>query len=437
MIAPAAPKRSVIGAGLAVDRLLPPLFGILGPLVYIAPLGVVAWLLVTTLAATIVCYRHRAVRLPALLADFVPFLPLLGWMVLSVVWALDPRAAVSLALRLTGLFVAGLTLTHGLRRLPVPLADSVLSALAWGFLAADGLVLLDLVLLGGRMAQLLHVVHGDHYDLALFYGRGATIQAMLIVPLLLGLWRCRVRLLATAQLAAGIAAILVTSSLSAKLALATALIAGSAVAALPILRLALPALLALGAAILPLLLPYSPDPLTTCWLSNEKPSALHRLYIWNFAAERIADRPIAGWGLDAARRIPGGDFPVVIRGCDAEQRPTKRVAVNGTLMPLHPHNAILQVWLELGGIGVVLGAGAVLFILIRGITGAYWRGRAAQAGFAASAGGASVVALISFGIWQEWFLSVLFLAAAIAMLAARRSDEVPAPPIERDAISGA
>lgn len=422
MIAPAAPKRSLIAAGPAVDRLLPPLFGILGLLVYIAPLGIVAWLLGTTLITVILCYRRGAVRLPGLLTDFVPFAPLFGWMVLSVLWALDPRAALSLALRLTGLFVAGLALLQGLRRLPLPSVDGILQALAWGFLIADGLVVLDLGLLGGRIARLLHVVHGDHYDLALFYGRGATIQAMLVVPLLLGLWRRGARGLAAAQLAAGAAAILATSSLSAKFAFAMALAGGSAVAILPILRFALPSLLALGAVLLPLLLPYSPDPLTTCWLSNEKPSALHRLYIWNFAAERIADRPIAGWGLDAARRIPGGDFPVVIRGCDAEQRPTKRVAVNGTLMPLHPHNAILQVWLELGGIGVALGVGALLFILIRVQAGAGWRGRAAQAGVAASAGGAGVVALVSFGIWQEWFLSALFLAASIAMLAARFGD---------------
>ena len=39
------------------------------------------------------------------------------------------------------------------------------------------------------------------------------------------------------------------------------------------------------------------------------PSYLHRLVIWQFAAEKIAERPILGWGLGMSRSIPGGDDP--------------------------------------------------------------------------------------------------------------------------------
>ena len=64
-----------------------------------------------------------------------------------------------------------------------------------------------------------------------------------------------------------------------------------------------------------------------------KLSAGHRLWIWSFAGDRIAERPLTGWGLDASRSIPGGKDPI---------RPGE------TWLPLHPHNASLQLWLELG-----------------------------------------------------------------------------------------
>ena len=72
-----------------------------------------------------------------------------------------------------------------------------------------------------------------------------------------------------------------------------------------------------------------------------KLSAGHRLLIWSFAGDRIAERPLAGWGLDSSRTIPGGRDPI---------RPGE------TWMPLHPHNAPLQLWLELGVPGAVLFA---------------------------------------------------------------------------------
>ena len=71
-------------------------------------------------------------------------------------------------------------------------------------------------------------------------------------------------------------------------------------------------------------------------------SLVHRLDIWNFTVERIAERPYLGWGFNAARVIPGGGEHYFLR--DASQR----VIGQGNRLPLHPHNGALQVWLELG-----------------------------------------------------------------------------------------
>jgi O-antigen ligase len=137
-----------------------------------------------------------------------------------------------------------------------------------------------------------------------------------------------------------------------------------------------------------------------------KISAGHRLLIWSFAGDRIAERPLTGWGLDSSRAIPGGDEPI---------RPGE------TWMPLHPHNAALQVWLELGAPGAVLFA-----LLVATIWGTLarveWPGL-----FAAAAGGSLTIAFVgcfaTYGIWQEWWLGTwsfsLFLILVMARVAAR------------------
>jgi O-antigen ligase len=162
------------------------------------------------------------------------------------------------------------------------------------------------------------------------------------------------------------------------------------------------------------------DPEATCWLADHKPSPLHALEIWSFVAERIEQRPIAGWGLDAARRLPGGAAPVIIRRSDAAGRP-RGVALSSVMLPLHPHNAILQVWLEPGGIGIVLGFGPLIVLFQYAFRTAAWRSRVTQAMISGSAAPAVPVALVSFETWQERFPSGLCVAGAFVVLAARLS----------------
>ena len=213
------------------------------------------------------------------------------------------------------------------------------------------------------------------------------------------------------------------------MALAVALGVGAAVFLVPRLRYLLLGLLAAAIIGLPAILPYHPDAATTCWLANEKASALHRLLISGISPPTgLPSIAFVGWGLDAARRIPGGDARVVVHRCDAEGRPTDVVPINSVIMPLHPHNAILQVWLELGGIGAALWFGALLLVLARAFAARDWLSRSAQAGFAAACFGGLSVALVSFGVWQEWFLSALFMVAATATLAARQREPPPDQP---------
>jgi len=137
-----------------------------------------------------------------------------------------------------------------------------------------------------------------------------------------------------------------------------------------------------------------------------KYSGIHRLLIWRFAADRLAERPLLGWGMDASRAIPGGktDFN--------DRLPTLHYPGGAEALPLHPHDAALQLQLELGLPGLVLGLGIVVFVVYR----VGWRAELSaheRAAALALCGSALIVALLSFGIWQAWWQATLWLVAAL------------------------
>ncbi len=112
-----------------------------------------------------------------------------------------------------------------------------------------------------------------------------------------------------------------------------------------------------------------------------------RVEIWSYVCERIWERPWIGHGLDAARaHIPA--------------------------IPVHPHSASLQVWFEVGGVGVLL-AGALLVAGWRDIVRRFGDNRPAAAAAAGTLAALGVVANISFNLWAEWWLAAMFVAAGV------------------------
>ncbi len=124
-----------------------------------------------------------------------------------------------------------------------------------------------------------------------------------------------------------------------------------------------------------------------------------RVAVWRFTAERIAERPLTGWGLDASRAFPGA-------------------------IPLHTHDLALQVWLELGAAGAALAA-AFWWLVFEGCA----RLRAHDAGLGAAAAASAtaylVIGALSFGAWQEWWLALGALAAAAVAWTARARETSP------------
>jgi len=128
-------------------------------------------------------------------------------------------------------------------------------------------------------------------------------------------------------------------------------------------------------------------------------SWLHRVAIWQSVAAGIPDGLPFGYGADYAR-IWRETAPLI----DVPGSP-----IQLSLMPTHPHNVFLQIWLELGLPGVLTMAAAIYFsmrallraalptVVITGIIGAV--------------AAIAVSLMVEGSIWQVWRLAAMALAA--------------------------
>ncbi|SIS77455.1 O-antigen ligase family protein [Insolitispirillum peregrinum] len=272
--------------------------------------------------------------------------------------------------------------------------------------------------LGSPIARLLH---GDaHYIIeGGSLSRGAALHGFLVLPssyAALCLWRSkRGWLLAATLLILNIALLARNANDTAYFALLIGGILWLLVGILPQIRWVVPIL----AATLILAMPLLVAPLqqaTYCTLIHKAPSLAHRLGIWNTVAPLIAEHPLFGWGLDNARAAPGGKVSLELRACDANGQPTGKIEVIGESIPLHPHNGALDLWFCLGAAGAISAAGAVALALthrLRQLRGQRWPS-AITVAVSAQLG---LTALISYGLWQAWFISALsFSCMSIAAI---------------------
>ncbi len=270
-----------------------------------------------------------------------------------------------------------------LRGLPDAGARRAATVLAYGMVALAFVAALD-SLSGAVIYQQLHRVTGEAIrpDLAMVKVSASTyIQALMFWPVALILSR-RSRPLLIWLLAA---AVIVTSVVCSSDACILAMAAGGLVWLLVrvfggVAAKVLVGLVAAPFVLAPLVVLIGVETGLVAKLHALVPASWDaRLNIWTFAADHIQNHPFRGWGLDASRTF-------------------------GSAIPLHTHNAQLQLWLELGAIGAAL-AGVFFCWLAYGAVRLAERSR----GEAAMAAGALVSYLVigglSFGVWQEWWLA--------------------------------
>jgi exopolysaccharide production protein ExoQ len=349
-------------------------------------------------------YDFSALRVPAAILG-----ALVLWGALSASWSIDPGRSLVMAARLAGLFVAAIALAASASRIVEPRRLTLF--LFAGTAIGIALALYDLASAGGL---------SRHVSVRVFTAprlNQISVWVALFVLPASALLICRgQRLLALVVAAAMATTVYALDGTTAKIALSLSL----PIAALVYLRRTFICRIAAALAILailtaPLTLPLlARVPAVFTTVDAFKDSAGHRLLIWSFTGHRIAERPLTGWGLDSARAIPGGKIEI---------RPGQ------DWLPLHPHDAALQLWLELGAPGAMLFALFVCLLWLR-LGEVEWPRLYAAAG-GGSLFAATAVASSAWGIWQEWWLGALGLALfatlVMARLAPAPADPTPPP----------
>ena len=128
-------------------------------------------------------------------------------------------------------------------------------------------------------------------------------------------------------------------------------------------------------------------------------SAIHRLYIWEFVSQKIMLEPYWGWGLDAARSLPGR---------------YSLTPIGGEFLPLHPHNASLQVWVELGIVGLLTFA-----VMTWQITRDKYNGFYTNALAVAFVSSYLTIGGVGYGMWQNWWIASAWIAAVLVKVFAK------------------
>jgi O-Antigen ligase len=327
----------------------------------------------------------------ALLAGFVL------WGAASAAWSIEPGRSLVMAARLAGLFAAGLALLASVDAIAAP--ARLLRCLVAGMMLGILLLVVQRAT-GGVLARPFFV----RPFIAPTLNQASDTLGILALPVAAALAHRGRTGLALLFLAAAAATVFGLVGDAAKASFAS----GSVVALLcwrwrrPLARLAAAAAVALVVTA-PLTFAHLADSARAMQAAEEvKSSVSHRLLIWSFVGHRIAERPFFGWGLDTSRAIPGGGEPI---------RPGQQ------WLPLHPHNAPLQLWLELGVPGAVLAALVVARLWLR-LAAIDWPRRYAAAG-AGGLAAAAIDTLGTYGAWQEWWIGTLWLALFLVCVVAR------------------
>ena len=122
---------------------------------------------------------------------------------------------------------------------------------------------------------------------------------------------------------------------------------------------------------------------------------LHRLMIWSYVKEKILEKPLMGHGFFSSRNIAN------------EMRDTES-RTKYQLIPLHPHNSRLQIWLELGLLGIIIFFSFIKLILDK-IYYYFQINRSVATITFMTFFQVLTIGQISFGFWQSWWLAIILM----------------------------
>ena len=377
-------------------------FAALLPIVsVVAPKGtVVLLLLAAALAVPTYWWANRRIPVPDLriaiaLALFV------AWCAIASAWSVDTARSLGLVLRITVILAAGMVL------FPVAAALDEAARREIGRWLVVGLCL-SLAFVAAETGLDYPVLRlfktAEPGKDAVWFNRGAIAIAMIVWPVTAYLWKGRL-----GWKALFVPVLLGTASLFLESASATlGFAAGVAVALLAVIHRRAARTITIAAALLAFIaMPFVALELHNCgWHRADRlpASAQHRVEIWDFSVQRIAEKPVIGWGFDGSRHM-GSLFP-------APSDTGRDIAA------LHPHSVPLQVMLELGAVGAVIALAFLWLVVMRLDRISDLTRMFGQAQFAAI----MAIGSVSHGAWQNWWLALVVSAALMIPLTAEPSE---------------
>ena len=269
------------------------------------------------------------------------------------------------------------------RFFPVVIAAASMGALAFGLEFQFGFPILRA--LKGDMASITE------------YNRGASYLAVFAFPMMGYLWIKGLRWQAIGFAALMLTPVMLTESRATRLAFFLGF-------AVTIMAHHLPNLARRSLIGLLMVLIALPFIITTAyiqhpqWIADLPPSWHHRVEIWDYMSHRIFERPFFGWGLGGSHLLQYAQP----HGLTYEY--VKQAAS-------HPHNAIIQLWVELGIVGLALGA-AIAIALLQKAT----RFIAPIIPFALGSWAAALcISSVAYSFWDDSLLS-LFAMTMVALI---------------------
>ncbi len=341
----------------------------------------------------------------------IVFAFVVAWGLASSLWSITPKDSAYLSLPLGATFLSGLVLMALAKDLRPHerrfFETALISGAVFGFALLAFEVLTPLLL-----TRLLYKIRFGveltlNYTSDNFFKTAVAVTALMTWPVL-NIFLKRKKYFICVLITVAVLALMITSE--ALSAFTGFLIGLASVGAAWVLRrnatIIFATLLGLAVVMAPLIPPLIPDTKELSEMAPNLPdSVFPRVFIWHNASRVIAEQPVLGKGLDTARAISSAAQTHTFFG--QKGSPRKMEAI-----PLHPHNGVLQIWLELGAVGAVLLAVFFIMVIRRIGRAARWSDRAAGYGVFFTG---LAIASFSYGIWQSWWQGTLWIAAAFTL----------------------
>ncbi len=173
------------------------------------------------------------------------------------------------------------------------------------------------------------------------YDRGLSYAVLLAFPIMAMIWNSKRRWLIVFFIAVLFIPASYTASRAARLAFVLALLTTAVASVLPVLtRRALMAF-----PIFMISWPFAAQKIFIQhhdWIDRMPSSWQERMEIWDYLSYRIFERPLLGWGMGSSYKLPIAE-------------PHGALYRYALVAAPHPHNAAIQLWVELGLPGLALG----------------------------------------------------------------------------------